>query len=232
MNIDKTIGDNIRKYRMAYNMTLKELAEKMHKSISTVSKYEKGNISIDMPTFMELADIFNVSPSLLLTDDRAFSQREKPCSISPEILYMYSYNTQEKNIIQSIIERYPLLHQNNTCKVQLFNDVKDTKAPGNCGGFYTGECMKDGFIETYILHNQLSKSEYVMISCVGNLTNSSQRPGLVSGLSNYTMFPTSFKILISDTEIFNKEILIKSLQFSKEDFKLMKKTNTLSILNA
>ena len=52
MNIDKILGSNIRKYRTARNMTLKELSEKLHKSISTVSKYEKGDISLDIPTFI------------------------------------------------------------------------------------------------------------------------------------------------------------------------------------
>lgn len=42
MNVDEKVGRNIRKYRMAYNMTLKELAVRLHKSVSTVSKYEKG----------------------------------------------------------------------------------------------------------------------------------------------------------------------------------------------
>lgn len=41
MNVDERVGQNIRKYRMAYNMTLKELAVLLHKSVSTVSKYEK-----------------------------------------------------------------------------------------------------------------------------------------------------------------------------------------------
>ena len=40
MNVDEKVGRNIRKYRMAYNMTLKELAVRLHKSVSTVSKYE------------------------------------------------------------------------------------------------------------------------------------------------------------------------------------------------
>ena len=55
MNVDEKVGRNIRKYRMAYNMTLKELAVRLHKSVSTVSKYEKGDISLDISTFLELS---------------------------------------------------------------------------------------------------------------------------------------------------------------------------------
>ena len=63
MNVDEKVGRNIRKYRMAYNMTLKELAVRLHKSVSTVSKYEKGDISLDISTFLELSKIFKVQLS-------------------------------------------------------------------------------------------------------------------------------------------------------------------------
>lgn len=47
-------------------MTLKEMSDKLHKSISTISKYEKGEISLDMTTFLETAKnspYFTVCPS-------------------------------------------------------------------------------------------------------------------------------------------------------------------------
>ena len=71
MNVDEKVGRNIRKYRMAYNMTLKELAVRLHKSVSTVSKYEKGDISLDISTFLELSKIFKVSPLAIIGDEIA-----------------------------------------------------------------------------------------------------------------------------------------------------------------
>lgn len=231
MNVDKTIGENIRKYRVAYNMTLKELSSKLHKSISTVSKYEKGDISLDMPTFMELARIFKVSPSLLLGGEPEFITEEPLYDTSADKLYMYSYDSQNKSIVQSIIEQYPSMSQSNTYRVQLFNDVKDLSNPGDCGGFYVGEYKQEGFIGTYFLHNQMT-TEHVLISCIRNLVSSNQKLGLMSGLSNYTMLPITMKVVISNTEITNKEALINQLLFSKEDYKIMKKTNYLSVQNS
>ena len=47
MNVDERVGQNIRKYRMAYNMTLKELAVLLHKRVSTVSRrYFIGYVDI------------------------------------------------------------------------------------------------------------------------------------------------------------------------------------------
>lgn len=231
MNIDKIIGNNIRKYRTAYNMTLKELSEKLHKSISTVSKYEKGCISLDMPTFMELAHIFNITPSLLLGGKLETTEEERTYSSSAETLYMYTYDSPKKLIVQSVIERYVSVDQCNIYIVQLFNDVKDINHPGNCGGLYTGEYISEGFIGNYILHNQITKSEHVLISCVNNLVNPNQQLGLVSGLSNYTMLPITFKTVISNTKITDKDSLLDLLLFSKEDFRLLKKTHFLSVQN-
>lgn len=76
MNVDEKVGRNIRKYRMAYNMTLKELAVRLHKSVSTVSKYEKGDISLDISTFLELSKIFKVSPLAIIGDEIAEEEEE------------------------------------------------------------------------------------------------------------------------------------------------------------
>lgn len=231
MNVDKIIGENIRKYRTAYNMTLKELSLKLRKSISTVSKYEKGDIALDLPTFIEIAHILKVSPSFLLEETTDPAMESLTYEQEAHRFYMYSYDTQAKSLIQSIIEQYPSRNDAHVFRAQLFNDVKDLNNPGNCSSFYIGEYNQEGFIGTYILHNQMI-TEHVFISCIHNLVNSNQQIGLMSGLSNYTMLPITLKVLISNTEITNKDWLIQQLIFSKEDYKLMKKTNYLALQNS
>lgn len=231
MNIDKILGSNIRKYRTARNMTLKELSEKLHKSISTVSKYEKGDISLDIPTFIETAEILEVSPSLLLNREETTAPAENIYASSTSVLYMYTYDSKSKYIVQSLIEQCPSLTVPNTYKVHMFNDVKDFAHPGNCSGLYTGEHTKDGFLETYLLHNEISQTEHVMISCINNLINPNLQVGLVTGLSNYTMLPVSFKTVISNTELTNKKSLLELLIFSKEDLQMIRKTNYFSVQN-
>ena len=136
-----------------------------------------------------------------------------------------------KVIVKSLIEQQAVEGKNNKYKVHLFNDVSEVKEPGECGGLYTGEYEKEGFIGTYMLHNQALKSEHIMISCVNNLVNPGQQLALVSGLSNYTMLPVTFKAVISEKEIVNKEKLMNLLAFNKEDLKLMKQMNYLTIQN-
>ena len=96
MNVDEKVGRNIRKYRMAYNMTLKELAVRLHKSVSTFSKYEKGDISLDISTFLELSKIFKVSPLAIIGDEIAEEEEEYTYAETIEKLYMYSRRWKER----------------------------------------------------------------------------------------------------------------------------------------
>ena len=133
MNVDEKVGRNIRKYRMAYNMTLKELAIRLHKSVSTVSKYEKGDISLDISTFLELSKIFKVSPLAIIGDEIAEEEEECTYAETIEKLYMYSYDGIGKVTVKSVIEQQAVEGKNNKYKVHLFNDVSEGKEPGECG---------------------------------------------------------------------------------------------------
>ena len=48
-DINRHVGQRMRKYRLAAGMTLQTLSEEIHKSRATVCKYENGEISIDLP---------------------------------------------------------------------------------------------------------------------------------------------------------------------------------------
>ena len=47
MTINERVGNNIRKYRIAHHYTLKDLSALVHKSCSTLSKYDFYIVSIE-----------------------------------------------------------------------------------------------------------------------------------------------------------------------------------------
>ena len=53
-------GKKIRYFRTGKNMTLEELAAAVCKSKATLSKYEKGEIVIDIETLYEIADALEI----------------------------------------------------------------------------------------------------------------------------------------------------------------------------
>lgn len=61
MTINERVGNNIRKYRIAHHYTLKDLSALVHKSYSTLSKYEKGILPVSVETLEEFRGGFSYS---------------------------------------------------------------------------------------------------------------------------------------------------------------------------
>lgn len=64
-SIQEEIGSKIKRLRTEKKMTQAELAEKMHVSSSAISKWERGQVGLDIHTACELAGIFGISVSEL-----------------------------------------------------------------------------------------------------------------------------------------------------------------------
>lgn len=64
------LGDNIRNYRKANNMSQDELAEILHVTRQSVSLWETGQTQPSLDSIVAMAKLFNVSADVLLTDDK------------------------------------------------------------------------------------------------------------------------------------------------------------------
>jgi transcriptional regulator with XRE-family HTH domain len=60
------VGNNIRKLRIAKNVTQKEIMEKLHINDTSLSRMEKGKHSVSDEQAIALADFFDVSIDYLL----------------------------------------------------------------------------------------------------------------------------------------------------------------------
>ena len=59
-NISKYMGSRIRSFRKLRKMTLQQLADAISKSRATVSKYETGEIALDVQTLYEISVALDV----------------------------------------------------------------------------------------------------------------------------------------------------------------------------
>lgn len=228
MGIELKVGQNIKKYRQAHKMTLEELAAAIHKSKSTVSKYEKGMIAVDVVTLEEIANVLKVNPARLLA---SAEDREEQAYSHGEFLdrqYMYAYDGRTKKVLKSVIERYKL-EGSEEKGIQMFYDVKDVQNPGECKALYAGIHKKYEFIENYILQNQNNPIEHTSICCINSLSRTNRKMGMIAGLSYKTMLPITMKIMISSVEIKENEELVEALKITKEDIKISKKYNLYTI---
>lgn len=60
--LDERVGAELRKARNQAGLTLDEMSVRLNKKPTTISEYERGIISMTLPTFMEFCRICGVDP--------------------------------------------------------------------------------------------------------------------------------------------------------------------------
>ena len=83
--INTYVGNRIRSIRKSKNMSIQQLADAINKSKACVSKYEKGEITIDIPTLFEISDVLEV-PAERLIDYRRSRETETAGSLRHQSL--------------------------------------------------------------------------------------------------------------------------------------------------
>lgn len=94
------IGQQIRKYRRAYNLSQEELAEKISISTTHMSHIETGNTKLSLPVLVSLAKTLEVH-----TDDLLFPTSEtNRSSLEAEILQeIEGCSTQQLKILLDVL---------------------------------------------------------------------------------------------------------------------------------
>ncbi|WP_461816080.1 helix-turn-helix domain-containing protein [Faecalimonas sp.] len=225
MTMNEIVGSNIKKYRIANNCTLKEIAAIVHKSCSTISKYEKGIIPLTADTIAEFAQIFEIPPSqLLAVPSEKIHSIEKTDFLKRQ--YVYSYDGKQKKILKSILEEFQTTNDTNTF-AQLFYNMKDFKNPEKCKVIYSGKGVSFGPWQHYHLKNHSHSAEEIWLCAMETFSNNN-KVGILAGISSVTMYPCARKILIAP-DIQKENEILNELIFSKEDLQLFKKYNFFSI---
>ena len=89
-SVNNIVGNNIRKVRMARNMTQTDLAELIGRNQRTISNWEKGTRDAGSENIRLIADVLKVAPSELIghnnaPSDNIFQVIVKDNDMSPEI---------------------------------------------------------------------------------------------------------------------------------------------------
>ena len=225
------IGKRIRFYRKAKNLNLETLSQLIHKSKATVSKYEHGNIAIDISTLFDIAHALEIEISQLI-DFQFPDRRQKDALVAnpfdASILYMYIFDGRVNRLRRSVIE----VHDNEftpRLTVTLYYNIESYDEYSNCEYLYFGIMRPFDTIVNLVLENQSNPIEQVMINIVRPFKKTNEWAGLMSGLSYIHISPIVNKIIISKTILPHDERLHELLIISKEEFKMMKKQNAFII---
>ena len=102
------VGSRIRLYRKAKKLTLLALSQKIHKSKATLSKYETGDITIDIETLFDIAEVLGIKVQQLLDYNppgKAVDLVRPAGSFFPQRrVYVYFYDGRVGKLIRNMLE--------------------------------------------------------------------------------------------------------------------------------
>lgn len=231
MEMREHIGARIRLYRKNKQLTQSEFADLIHKSKSAVSKYECGEIAIDIETLYEIAEVLDISIQQLLDypvkKETSFPGLQGYFSKANKF-YVYYLNKNSSRIVKGMLE----INQVDECSYStvLFADLVQYENLYNCCHLYYGDIhYADSYINM-VMNNQANPAEriFLIIANPYNI-NANLTVGIMSGTSSRYLVPISLKVILSKTRLEETEELRNALRLNREDYERMRKTYCFSV---
>ena len=112
--INARVGARIRLYRRAKKLTLIQLSAMIHKSKATLSKYETGDIAIDVETLYDIAAALDIRIEQLL-DQRTFTHGEahgESCAFFQQSrIYVYFYDGRIGRCVKNMLQLVKMIQK-------------------------------------------------------------------------------------------------------------------------
>ena len=227
--ISRAVGGRIRLYRQMKKYTLLALAEKIHKSKATLSKYETGEIAVDVETLFEIAEALEITPQQLL-DLPPGIQKEparRPDNFFPQQrLCLYFYDGRHGRIVRNLLET-GLDGVSQT--VTLYYDIPSFAHPGSCRNLYYGTVSYYDTFTNFSLSSQSNRVEQLTLCAANPFDRGSEVLCMLSGLSRYPMLPVAIKCILSPAELAEDDALKEKLILSQKDIKLIGRLNMFAV---
>jgi len=221
------VGQKIRLFRKMKGMTIEVFAGMIGKSKATVSKYENGDISIDVETLFAIAQALEVPVNQLIdyTDEKAADKGEKKHQLTKSRYYMYFYDGRRSHIVRNVIEVQDGGQENGVFEANMYAYLENFDQYYQCKLLYRGVMRRYDTFVNFNLENQNNKVERAFLYAINSFSHSGRMAGLYCGLSTQPILPACFKFVLSPEILEEDEDLKEELMVSKEDIKTLKKMN-------
>lgn len=232
MTMKEHVGSRIHLYRKKQNLTLEQLAFLLHKSISTVSKYESGTISIDIETLYDISRILSVSIEQLvdyhIDEKRDIKEPAVSGFFTQKTKYwMYQYFTPMKKAVECIIEIIPD-YSSADDKMVLYYDTHNVNDYTDSSFVYRGSISYYDSYATMKLTNAFNAKDEIFIYAKSPLWIRNTTTGLMMSISQTLGNPSVVKVLFATAKIKDQEALKANLDLNnKEVLSALKRTNNL-----
>lgn len=237
-DITKHVGNRIKIYRKAAHLTIQELADKIHKSRSSVSKYENGEIILDVPTLFEISKALSV-PMNRFTDIMQESE-VAPISVtslsgkSPffkaKELHFYFYDGRYKRLKFGLIEILDKTDEPGKYSAS-FTLSSSTPTGQSSEVFYTGNVVYSDILIRFSFVNQYNALEKDLLYIFNPLDLRDSTYGLLCGISSSDFMPCAFKCLVSLNPKEPTKEMLDELLFTKNELDRWKRINMLVVDN-
>lgn len=222
----KTLGRKIKACRKAKGITLTELADTIHRSPASLSKYESGDVNIAIDALVEICTALNVDiaeflPATYSDPDNVDTLKYKKHFVDQ--LYIYWYSGDAKKVKGALIENS---HPSMKSVLYFDTDVKHMEYQSNF--IYHGEVTYSDTCIMFYYTNEEPPFDKIFIRMPLLFMKDHPQMGIMSCISMYYQGVTA-KIMVSKRPITFTPELTKELFISPEEIKELKRSNMLIV---
>lgn len=228
------VGARIRNIRRARGWSIQQLADTVCKSKATISKYEKGQITIDIDSLHDIALALQVTPAQLLyygPDVQAVQEYGTVPAFfaGRSLLYMYYFDGRNNSLSRSVIELGEK-QADNAYTASLYMTCPDLKNYHRCENTYTGYIVHYDALTRLVFDNRDTPMEQYVINVLASYLDAPYKWTLNYGLSSRPFMPIALKSLITKEPAAETADFKKALRVNREDIRLLKQFNMMTCM--
>lgn len=199
------VGSQIKMFRKIKKMTIEDLSVLINKSKSTVSKYESGEIAIDIITLHNIAKALNTNIINFIDYEESDDSVGKENNFYIwEADHLYMYNRNKDEFFQSYI-KLRKDEKNNKTIATLYYKLEDLNDLTSSTCIYQGYMNRYENVLNFNLKNSLFDSESVLINFFIPMKKVTTLSGLMAGLEDISLKPACVKVVLSKTPLSESE---------------------------
>lgn len=236
-------GRQIKLYRKLQGITIQNLADRINKSRATVSKYENGDIVLDIQTLEEIAKALNVEIEQLVCDParRHKDLTEKNQDTSNKLIshnpfyeskrfYLYYYDGRYRRLKDGVIDISRIDSDEEGYKATLSLSLKtDSLKTGTT--YYDGRVIYSDMLIRFSFLNLYNNLEEDLLYIFNPIDCRDFTEGLLCGISSADLLPCAFKCIVSLEPMECDDVLKKRLMITKEELQRWQNINMMVVEN-
>ncbi|MBR2027361.1 MAG: helix-turn-helix transcriptional regulator [Oscillospiraceae bacterium] len=237
-DIKQYVGSRIKTLRKEQKLTLQQLADLIHKSRATVSKYENGEISIDVETLQDIAVALDTDVNQLVD----YRSKKAPAHFQPremdgkspfyqaDRLYFYYFDGRSNRLKDGVID----INRKDTDMGQHDASfyINYVTADGRTSkNYYKGKAVYSDMLMRFSFVNQYNTLEEDLLYIFNPLEPRDFTEGLLCGISSADLMPCAFKCIITLAPQPLDDKLKQLLLITPQELRRWQKLNMLIVDN-